>query len=124
MAYISRERGEQLKEKEVVAEAQAEAEMVVAKAMEENRLKQLERDKREAAEARRKGEERKTIVEAQVEERKLRGKFELAAESAPEEENSRLPSHFPSHRIHRWRGRSDARARNDRGDPEENCGGG
>ena len=70
----------------VISASQKALEAEQAAALEAGRLRLLERDRIEAEEVRRKGEERKRVVESQMEERKLRefiaGEEEAAREKA------------------------------------------
>jgi len=72
MAYIQRERGEQLVEKEARAEFEKELVRTADAALEASRLKALEVEKERREKERLAGLERKRVLEAQLEERQVR----------------------------------------------------
>ena len=72
MAYIQRERGEQLVEKESLKSLERQTQLQMDAAMERARLAALEAERRAREEERLKGEERKRTLEAQLEERQIR----------------------------------------------------
>ena len=72
MAYIQRERGEQLVEKEGLKALERQTQLQVDAAMERARLAAIEAEKVVREKERLKGEERKRVLEAQLEERQVR----------------------------------------------------